>query len=254
MKFKVLTLFPENLKSSLDYGVIGRAQKQNIIDIEYINPRDYSDNNYGSIDDKPYGGGPGMVIKADPLLKAIEFAKGGTSEICPVVFLSPQGLLFNQKKAESYAKFKDLILVSGRYEGIDERVIELTENALEISLGSFVLSGGEIAASAMIDSITRLIPGVLGHEMSALQDSFTEDLLDYPHYTRPELFRNIAVPKVLVSGNHHEINRWRLKQALGRTYQRRPDLLEQRQLSDDETVLLEEYQEELSSQELAKNT
>jgi tRNA (guanine37-N1)-methyltransferase len=254
MKFKVLTLFPENLKSSLDYGVIGRAQKQNIIDIEYINPRDYSDNNYGSIDDKPYGGGPGMVIKADPLLKAIEFAKGGTSEICPVVFLSPQGLLFNQKTAESYAKFKDLILVSGRYEGIDERVIELTENALEISLGSFVLSGGEIAASAMIDSITRLIPGVLGHEMSALQDSFTEDLLDYPHYTRPELFRNIAVPKVLVSGNHHEINRWRLKQALGRTYQRRPDLLEQRQLSDDETVLLEEYQEELSSQELAKNT
>ena len=254
MKFKVLTLFPENLKSSLDYGVIGRAQKQNIIDIEYINPRDYSDNNYGSIDDKPYGGGPGMVIKADPLLKAIEFAKGGTSEICPVVFLSPQGLLFNQKKAESYAKFKDLILVSGRYEGIDERVIELTENALEISLGSFVLSGGEIAASAMIDSITRLIPGVLGHEMSALQDSFTEDLLDYPHYTRPELFRNISVPKVLVSGNHHEINRWRLKQALGRTYQRRPDLLEQRQLSDDETVLLEEYQEELSSQELAKNT
>ena len=247
MKFKVLTLFPENLKSSLDYGVIGRAQKQNIIDIEYINPRDYSDNNYGSIDDKPYGGGPGMVIKADPLLKAIEFAKGGTSEICPVVFLSPQGLLFNQKKAESYAKFKDLILVSGRYEGIDERVIELTENALEISLGSFVLSGGEIAASAMIDSITRLIPGVLGHEMSALQDSFTEDLLDYPHYTRPELFRNISVPKVLVSGNHHEINRWRLKQALGRTYQRRPDLLEQRQLSDDETVLLEEYLEELSS-------
>jgi len=247
MKFKVLTLFPENLKSSLDYGVIGRAQKQNIIDIEYINPRDYSDNNYGSIDDKPYGGGPGMVIKADPLLKAIEFAKGGTSEICPVVFLSPQGLLFNQKKAESYAKFKDLILVSGRYEGIDERVIELTENALEISLGSFVLSGGEIAASAMIDSITRLIPGTLGHEMSALQDSFTEDLLDYPHYTRPELFRNIAVPKVLVSGNHHEINRWRLKQALGRTYQRRPDLLEQRQLSDDETVLLEEYLEELSS-------
>ena len=247
MKFKVLTLFPENLKSSLDYGVIGRAQKQNIIDIEYINPRDYSDNNYGSIDDKPYGGGPGMVIKADPLLKAIEFAKGGTSEICPVVFLSPQGLLFNQKKAESYAKFKDLILVSGRYEGIDERVIELTENALEISLGSFVLSGGEIAASAMIDSITRLIPGALGHEMSALQDSFTEDLLDYPHYTRPELFRNISVPKVLVSGNHHEINRWRLKQALGRTYQRRPDLLEQRQLSDDETVLLEEYLEELSS-------
>ncbi len=188
-----------------------------------------------------------MVIKADPLLKAIEFAKGRASETCPVVFLSPQGLLFNQKKAESYAKLKDLILVSGRYEGIDERVIALTENALEISLGSFVMSGGEIAASAMIDSITRLIPGALGHEMSALQDSFTEDLLDYPHYTRPELFRNISVPKVLVSGNHHEINRWRLKQALGRTYQRRPDLLEQRQLSDDETVLLEEYLEELSS-------
>jgi len=247
MNFKVLTLFPENLKSSLDYGVIGRAQKENIIDIEYVNPRDYSDNNYGSIDDKPYGGGPGMVIKADPLLQAIKVAKEGASEICPIVFLSPQGSLFSQQKAESFAKLKDLILVSGRYEGIDERAIELTENAIEISLGSFVLSGGEIAASAMIDSITRLIPGALGHEMSALQDSFTEDLLDYPHYTRPELFRDIPVPEVLLSGNHNEINRWRLKQALGRTHQRRPDLLEQRQLSEDETILLEEYLEELSS-------
>jgi tRNA (guanine37-N1)-methyltransferase len=247
MKFKVLTLFPENLKSSLEYGVIGRAQNKKIIDIEYINPRDYSDNNYGSIDDKPYGGGPGMVIKADPLLKAIGIAKERTSEVCPIVFLSPQGSLFDQQKAESFAKLQDLILVSGRYEGIDERVIELTENAIEISLGSFVLSGGEIAASAMIDSITRLIPGALGHEMSALQDSFTEDLLDYPHYTRPELFRNISVPEVLLSGNHHEINRWRLKQALGRTHQRRPDLLERRQLSDDETTLLEEYLEESSS-------
>jgi len=247
MKFKVLTLFPENLMLSLDYGVIGRAQKEKIIDIEYVNPRDYSDNNYGSIDDKPYGGGPGMVMKADPLLKAIEIAKKGTSEVCPIVFLSPQGSLFSQQKAESFAKLKDLILVSGRYEGIDERVIELTENAIEISLGSFVLSGGEIAASAMIDSITRLIPGTLGHEMSALEDSFTDDLLDYPHYTRPELFRDIPVPEVLLSGNHHEINRWRLKQALGRTHQRRPDLLEQRQLSEDETTLLEEYLEELNS-------
>ena len=247
MKFKVLTLFPENLKSSLDYGIIGRAQKEKIIDIEYINPRDYSDNNYGSIDDKPYGGGPGMVIKVDPLLQAIEAAKEGTSEICPIVFLSPQGSLFNQQKAESYAKLKNLILVSGRYEGIDERVIELTENAIEISLGSFVFSGGEIAASAMIDSITRLIPGTLGHEMSAIQDSFNEDLLDYPHYTRPELFRNISVPEILLSGNHHEINRWRLKQALGRTQQRRPDLLEGRQLSNDETALLQEYLEELDS-------
>ena len=247
MKFKVLTLFPENLKSSLDYGVIGRAQREKIIDIDYINPRDYSDNNYGSIDDKPYGGGPGMVMKADPLLKAIEIAKEGTSEVCPIVFLSPQGSLFSQQKAESFAKLKDLILVSGRYEGIDERVIELTENAIEISLGSFVLSGGEIAASAMIDSITRLMPGALGHEMSSLQDSFTEDLLDYPHYTRPELFKNISVPQVLLSGNHKEINRWRLKQALGRTHQRRPDLMEGKQLSDDETILLEEYLKELSS-------
>ena len=247
MKFKVLTLFPENLKSSLDYGVIGRAQKEKIIDIEYVNPRDYSDNNYGSIDDKPYGGGPGMVIKVEPLLQAIEAAKEGISEVCPIVFLSPQGSLFSQQKAESFAKLKDLILVSGRYEGIDERIIELTENAIEISLGSFVLSGGEIAASAMIDSITRLIPGVLGDEMSASQDSFTDDLLDYPHYTRPELFRNVSVPEVLLSGNHNDINRWRLKQALGRTHQRRPDLLEGRQLSNDETALLQEYLEELDS-------
>ena len=247
MKFKVLTLFPENLKSSLNYGIIGRAQKEKIIDIEYFNPRDFADNNYGSIDDKPFGGGPGMVIKADPLLQAIEVAKEGASKTCPIVFLSPQGSLFSQQKAESFAKLKDLILVSGRYEGIDERVIELTENAIEISLGSFVLSGGEIAASAMIDSITRLMPGALGHEMSALQDSFTDDLLEYPHYTRPELYRDLSVPEVLLSGNHHEINRWRLKQALGRTHQRRPDLLERRQLSDDETILLEEYLKELSS-------
>ena len=158
MKFKVLTLFPENLMLSLDYGVIGRAQKEKIIDIEYVNPRDYSDNNYGSIDDKPYGGGPGMVMKADPLLKAIEIAKKGTSEVCPIVFLSPQGSLFSQQKAESFAKLKDLILVSGRYEGIDERVIELTENAIEISLGSFVLSGGEIAASDLTSAAHKLPP------------------------------------------------------------------------------------------------
>ena len=247
MKFKVITLFPENLSLSLDYGVIGKAQKEKIIDIEYVNPRNYCQNNNRSVDDKPYGGGPGMVIKAKPLLGAIEYAKKGVPENCPVVFLSPQGTLFDQKQAKAFSKLNDLILVSGRYEGIDERVIDITVNAIEISIGNFVLSGGEIAASAIIDAVSRLIPGTLGDELSALQDSFTDDLLDYPHYTRPEALENISVPKVLVSGDHNAINRWRLKQALGRTFERRPDLIETKELSDDEENLLQEYQEELKT-------
>jgi tRNA (guanine37-N1)-methyltransferase len=247
MKFKVITLFPENLSLSLDYGVIGKAQKEKIIDIEYVNPRNYCQNNNRSVDDKPYGGGPGMVIKAEPLLGAIEYAKQGVPENCPVVFLSPQGALFDQKQARAFSKLNDLILVSGRYEGIDERVIDLTVNAIEISIGNFVLSGGEIAASAIIDAVSRLIPGTLGDELSALQDSFTDDLLDYPHYTRPEALENISVPKVLVSGDHNAINRWRLKQALGRTFERRPDLIETKELSDDEENLLQEYQEEIEN-------
>ncbi len=247
MKFKVVTLFPENLSLSLDYGVIGKAQKEKIIDIEYINPRNYCENNNRTVDDKPYGGGPGMVIKAEPLLGAIKYARQGVSENCPVVFLSPQGALFDQKKARTFSKLNDLILVSGRYEGIDERVIDLTVNAIEISIGNFVLSGGEIAASTIIDAVSRLIPGTLGDNLSALQDSFTDDLLDYPHYTRPEAFKNISVPEVLVSGNHNAINRWRLKQALGRTFERRPDLIERKELSDDEQNLLQEYQEEIEN-------
>ena len=247
MKFKVVTLFPENLSLSLDYGVIGKAQKEKIIDIEYINPRNYCENNNRSVDDKPYGGGPGMVIKAEPLLGAIEYAKQGVVENCPVVFLSPQGALFDQKQARAFSKLNDLILVSGRYEGIDERVINMTVNAIEISIGNFVLSGGEIAASAIIDAVSRLIPGTLGDNLSALQDSFTDDLLDYPHYTRPEVLENISVPEVLVSGNHNAINRWRLKQALGRTFERRPDLIERKELSDDEQNLLQEYQEEIEN-------
>ena len=247
MKFKVITLFPENLSLSLDYGVIGKAQKEKIIDIEYINPRNYCENNNRTVDDKPYGGGPGMVIKAEPLLGAIKYARQGVSENCPVVFLSPQGALFDQKQARTFSKLNDLILVSGRYEGIDERVIDLTVNAIEISIGNFVLSGGEIAASAIIDAVSRLIPGTLGDNLSALQDSFTDDILDYPHYTRPEAFKNISVPEVLVSGDHNAINRWRLKQALGRTFERRPDLIERKELSDDEQNLLQEYQEEIEN-------
>jgi tRNA (guanine37-N1)-methyltransferase len=247
MKFKVVTLFPENISLSLDYGVIGKAQKEKIIDIEYINPRNYCENSNRSVDDKPYGGGPGMVIKAEPLLGAIEYAKQGVPENCPVVFLSPQGALFDQKQARAFSKLNDLILVSGRYEGIDERVIDVTDNAIEISIGSFVLSGGEIAASAIIDAVSRLIPGTLGDNLSALQDSFTDDLLDYPHYTRPVALENISVPEVLVSGDHNAINRWRLKQALGRTFERRPDLIERKELSDDEQNLLQEYQEEIEN-------
>ena len=245
MKFNVITIFPDQLLQTLEFGVIGRAIKNKIIELNFIDPREFSDNDYGSIDDKAYGGGPGMVMQVEPILSSIEKVKKESKNNIQTVFLSPQGEQYTQQHAELFMKQSEIIIVSGRYEGFDERVIGLTKNSVEISIGDYVLSGGEIAASVIIDSITRLIPGVLGDEQSAVQDSFTSGLLDHPHYTRPEIIRDKEVPNVLLSGNHEAIKRWRLKQSIVTTFKKRPDLLKQRKLSKDEQKLLDEYLEEL---------
>ena len=245
MKFNVITIFPDQLLQTLEFGVIGRAIENKIIELNFIDPREFSDNDYGSIDDKAYGGGPGMVMQVEPILSSIEKVKKESKNNIQTVFLSPQGVQYTQKHAELFMKQSEIIIVSGRYEGFDERVIGLTKNSVEISIGDYVLSGGEIASSVIIDSITRLIPGVLGDEQSAVQDSFTSGLLDHPHYTRPEIIRDKEVPNVLLSGNHEAIKRWRLKQSIVTTFKKRPDLLKQRKLSKDEQKLLDEYLEEL---------
>jgi len=245
MKFNVITIFPDQLLQTLEFGVIGRAIENKIIELNFIDPREFSDNDYGSIDDKAYGGGPGMVMQVEPILSSIEKVKKESKNNIQTVFLSPQGEQYTQQHAELFMKQSEIIIVSGRYEGFDERVIGLTKNSVEISIGDYVLSGGEIASSVIIDSITRLIPGVLGDEQSAVQDSFTSGLLDHPHYTRPEIIKDKEVPNVLLSGNHEAIKRWRLKQSIVTTFKKRPDLLKQRKLSKDEQKLLDEYLEEL---------
>jgi len=245
MKFNVITIFPEQLKKTLEFGVIGKAIEKKLIELNFIDPREFSDNDYGSIDDKAYGGGPGMVMQAEPILSSIEKAKKESKNNIKTVFLTPQGEQYTQKHAEDFMQDNEIIIVSGRYEGFDERVIGLTKNSVEVSIGDYVLSGGEIASSVIIDSITRLIPGVLGDDQSAAQDSFTSGLLDHPHYTRPEIIRDKQVPSVLLSGNHKAIKRWRLKESIVTTFKKRPDLLKKRKLSKDEQQLLDEYLEEL---------
>ena len=245
MKFNVITIFPEQLKKTLEFGVIGKAIEKKLIELNFIDPREFSDNDYGSIDDKAYGGGPGMVMQAEPILSSIEKAKKESKNNIKTVFLTPQGEQYTQKHAEHFMQDNEIIIVSGRYEGFDERVIGLTKNSVEVSIGDYVLSGGEIASSVIIDSITRLIPGVLGDDQSAAQDSFTSGLLDHPHYTRPEIIRDKEVPSVLLSGNHKAIKRWRLKESIVTTFKKRPDLLKKRKLSKDEQQLLDEYLEEL---------
>ena len=245
MKFNIITIFPNQLMQTLEFGVIGRAIENRIIELNFIDPREFSDNDYRSIDDKAYGGGPGMVMQVEPILSSIEKVKKESKNNIQTVFLSPQGEQYTQKHAELFMKHNEIIIVSGRYEGFDERLLDLTENAVEISIGDYVLSGGEIAASVIIDSITRLIPGVLGDEQSAVEESFTSGLLDHPHYTRPEIVRNKEVPNVLLSGNHKAIKRWRLKQSIMKTFKKRPDLLKTRKLSKEEQLLLDEYLDEL---------
>mgnify|MGYP003322903392 CR=1 FL=1 len=241
MKFTLITLFPDEISSSISFGILGRAIKNKVIEVDYISLRDYSDNKYQSIDDKPYGGGPGMLIQAEPLIKAINKVRSESNKNIPVIFLTPQGKLFTQKTAKAYSQINQLIIVSGRYEGFDERVHELVDNSSEISIGDYVISGGEIATAVIIDAITRLLPGALGDENSAKQDSFSEGLLDYPHYTRPEEVEGIKVPEVLLSGNHNAINQWRFKQSIGKTFDKRPDLIKKRNLTEEEEEILNEY-------------
>ena len=243
MHVDVVTLFPEMVSTIAEFGVVGRARRNGLVSIGCENPRDHTSDVHRTVDDRPYGGGPGMVMKYEPLAGALTAARQRAPEGSPVVYLSPQGAVFDQAAARRFAAMPGMILLAGRYEGVDERFIEAHVDE-ELSLGDFVLSGGEIAAMAVIDAVVRLLPGVLGDDDSAAQDSFMEGLLDCPHYTRPEQVGGRDVPEVLLSGDHAAIARWRMKQALGRTYERRPDLIEKLELNDEQQVLLDEYLEE----------
>ena len=243
MEIKVISLFPDMINAVADYGVVGRAVAGKIVKLDCVNPRDHTADTHRTVDDRPYGGGPGMVMKFEPVAAAIAKARENMPRSVPVVCMSPQGTPFDQATARRFAGLPQLILLAGRYEGIDERLIE-AEVDEEISLGDYVLSGGEIAAMAVIDAIVRLIPGVLGDDESACQDSFSDGLLDHPHYTRPEEVDGRRVPDVLLSGDHARIARWRRKEALGRSYLRRPELLEKLNLNDEQRMLLTEYLKE----------
>ena len=239
MWFGLVTLFPEMFQV-LQSGITGRAIKEKLLQLDCWNPRDFAFDKHKSVDDRPYGGGPGMVMMAEPLQAAIHAAKTAAPKKPRVIYLSPQGKAFNQAAAAEFAAENALVLVAGRYEGVDERLIE-QEIDEEWSIGDYVLSGGELAALVMIDAVTRLIPGAVGDIDSVSQDSLTTGLLKYPQYTRPEDFSGAKVPEVLLSGHHQLINRWRLKESLGRTWQRRPDLLQKRQLTKEEAALLAEF-------------
>ncbi len=246
MHIGVITLFPEMFDAVVDYGITSRAVDAQLLQVTCWNPRTFTSDRHQTVDDRPYGGGPGMVMKIEPLRAAISVARSELPQ-ARVIYLSPQGRKFDQQGAEALAQRDQLILVAGRYEGVDERLIE-AEIDEEWSIGDFVLSGGELAAMVMIDAVTRLLPGALGDEQSAQQDSFTDGLLDCPHYTRPEIYEGRSVPPVLLSGNHAAIRVWRLKQSLGRTWQRRPELLAGRELSKEQRRLLDEFIREQSGE------
>ena len=244
MRFDVVTLFPEMVTAAASYGVTGRAIERKIVSLSVWNPRDYTHDKHRTVDDRPYGGGPGMVMKYQPLHDAVNDAKQAGNKTAKVVYLSPQGKPITQSLLSEASVVSQLILVAGRYEGIDERFVEMDCDD-EWSVGDYVISGGELAALIVIDAVTRLLPGVLGDEDSARQDSHTDGLLDYPHFTRPEQLEGCSVPDVLLSGNHANIERWRMKQALGRTWQRRPDLLKKKKLSAEQEYLLQQFKSEV---------
>ncbi len=243
LAFDVITLFPEIFTAVTASGITRRALENRLWDLQCWNPRDFAEDNYRTVDDRPYGGGPGMLMLAAPLEKAIAAAKSRRGGAGKVIYFSPQGKPLTHARVLELAAEDGAILLCGRYEGVDERLIARCVNE-EISLGDFVLSGGEIPALALIDACVRQLPGALNDADSAVEDSFVSGLLDCAHYTRPEVYEGMTVPEVLLSGNHERIRRWRLKQALGRTWLRRPELLSNRALSKEEANLLAEFQQE----------
>ncbi|HZJ93981.1 MAG TPA: tRNA (guanosine(37)-N1)-methyltransferase TrmD [Thiopseudomonas sp.] len=240
MRVEVISLFPEMFAAITEYGITSRAVKQGLLQLNCWNPRSFTEDRHQTVDDRPFGGGPGMVMKIKPLEDALAAAKQSIGGPAKVIYLSPQGRQLKQAAVSELAKEDALILIAGRYEGIDERFIETYVDE-EWSIGDYVLSGGELPAMVLIDAVTRLLPGALNHADSAIEDSFTDGLLDCPHYTRPVRYAGKDVPQVLLSGNHEHIRRWRLQQALGRTAERRADLLDSRSLSGEEKMLLDEY-------------
>lgn len=247
MKVALVSIFPELLNVLESAGVSSRAVRDSVVQLKGINPRDFANDRHRRVDDRPYGGGPGMVMQPEPLEKALAEGRRFAGVSAPVIYLSPQGERFDDARARSLARAPGMVLLAGRYEGVDERLLRASVDQ-ELSIGDYVLSGGELAALVVIDAVVRLLPGVLGHADSAQEDSFANGLLDCPHFTRPETYAGQTVPEVLLSGDHEAIRRWRLKQGLGRTWERRPDLLEKRSreqgLNKEEQSLLAEYQDE----------
>jgi tRNA (guanine37-N1)-methyltransferase len=237
MKIEVVTLFPEMIAGAASFGIVGRAIERGLLDLSTEDPRAHTQDVHRTVDDRPYGGGPGMVLKPGPMLAAIRAAHARLPAGTPRVFLSAQGRPFDQARARAWAQLPGLLLIAARYEGLDERAIELGVDE-EISAGDYVLSGGELPALIVIDAVARLLPGALGCERSSVEESFNEGLLDWPHYTRPEVFEGLAVPAVLLSGNHADIRRWRLEQAVSRTLRRRPDLVDRGALTPEASLLL----------------
>jgi tRNA (guanine37-N1)-methyltransferase len=240
MRIAVVTLFPSMLREALTHGVLGRALERGVVEVGYFDPRDHTVDAHRTVDDRPYGGGPGMVLKVEPFRDALRAARAAMPPGSRAVYLGADGDRFDQRRAREARDWPGFILVAGRYEGIDERFVE-HEVDEQWSIGDYVLSGGELAALVVIDAVARLLPGTLGSAESAVQESFTDGLLDWPHYTRPASVDGRDVPEVLSSGDHAAIGRWRLQQSLGRTWQRRPDLLERRAMSAEERALLEEF-------------
>lgn len=246
MQIAIVTIFPQMFDSFVCEGMTRRALEAGQLQLEFRNPRDFTEDNHRQVDDRPYGGGPGMVMMAEPLNQAIGSARAAVRG--RVIYLSPQGRRLEQKRVRELASEAGLVLLAGRYEGVDERVLD-AEIDEEISIGDYVVSGGELPAMVLIEALVRYLPGVLGNEDSVKSDSFSAGLLDWPHYTRPEVYGEHQVPSVLLSGHHEEIRRWRMKQALGRTWQKRPELLRDLELTDEQRELLDLYRRESDVQE-----
>jgi tRNA (guanine37-N1)-methyltransferase len=245
MKFDIVTIFPQMIDAGVAEGVVSRGIASGLIDLQVHDLREFTADRHRSVDDMPYGGGPGMVMKPEPLVRAIATVRATRGTPDAVIVTSPQGRTFTQREAERLATLGHVALLCGRYEGLDERVLTLV-GAEELSIGDYVVSGGELAALVIVDAVSRLVPGVVGDEQSVAEDSFSRGLLDYPHYTRPAEFGGMRVPDVLLSGHHAEVRRWRKKEALARTLARRPELLEQASLDDEERAMLDELRQELT--------